>query len=390
MKKKVAVGGGVGLPALTMRHPLWLGWKLLLVMSVVICIMAFLRLQSYSRQLHNSSSSFARSRFTNSYDFQGNAKVAFLFLTRKDLPLDFLWGSFFENGAVANFSIYIHSEPGFVFDESTTRSAFFYNRQLKNSIKVAWGESSMIQAERLLLGAALEDPANQRFVLLSDSCVPLYNFSYIYNYLMASPRSFVDSFLDKDKKESRYNPKMSPVIPQSKWRKGSQWIALIRKHAELVVDDEVVFPLFGKFCKRRPPVDASKGKLNLKLQKQHNCIPDEHYVQTLLAMNAVEDELERRAVTYTLWNQSTDKTEKGWHPITFSYADARPEQIEKIKDINHVYHEKEFRTEWCKNNSTFVPCFLFARKFSRGAAMRLLSEGVAAEFDVSTLIESEP
>lgn len=26
----------------------------------------------------------------------------------------------------------------------------------------------MIQAERLLLGAALEDPANQRFVLLSD------------------------------------------------------------------------------------------------------------------------------------------------------------------------------------------------------------------------------
>lgn len=31
-----------------------------------------------------------------------------------------------------------------------------------------WGESSMIQAERLLLDAALEDPANQRFVLLSD------------------------------------------------------------------------------------------------------------------------------------------------------------------------------------------------------------------------------
>jgi len=112
----------------------------------------------------------------------------------------------------------------------------------------------MIQAERLLLAAALEDHANQRFVLLSDrlvfsslvvlaqvsvrscsfsvsvpllsfvipflrkggvglgiclckitcrwqeseflfsmcSCVPLYNFSYVYNYLMVSPRSFVD------------------------------------------------------------------------------------------------------------------------------------------------------------------------------------------------------
>lgn len=48
-------------------------------------------------------------------------------------------------------------------------------------------------------------------------------------------------------------------------------------------------------------------------------------------MNSVEDELERRAVTYTLWNQSTSMTETGWHPITFSYADARPEQIKKIK-----------------------------------------------------------
>ena len=35
-------------------------------------------------------------------------------------------------------------------------------------VQVGWGESSMIQAERLLLGAALEDPANRRFVLLSD------------------------------------------------------------------------------------------------------------------------------------------------------------------------------------------------------------------------------
>ncbi|WJX24639.1 hypothetical protein P8452_13725 [Trifolium repens] len=34
---------------------------------------------------------------------------------------------------------------------------------------------------------------------------------------------------------------------------------------------------------RRPPIDTRKGKLNLKLQNQHNCIPDEHYVQTLLA-----------------------------------------------------------------------------------------------------------
>ena len=35
-------------------------------------------------------------------------------------------------------------------------------------LQVDWGESTMIEAERLLLQSALENPANQRFILLSD------------------------------------------------------------------------------------------------------------------------------------------------------------------------------------------------------------------------------
>ncbi|XP_008440035.1 glycosyltransferase BC10 isoform X2 [Cucumis melo] len=346
------------------RRLFWFSWKLLVAFSLALCILALISLHSSPSTTDLAAASLSRRSRPPSDSFLGRPKIAFLFLTRRNLPLDFLWGSFFENGDVANFSIYIHSAPGFVFDESTTRSHFFFGRQLENSIQVAWGKSSMIAAERLLLEAALEDPANQRFVLLSDS------------------------FLDA--KEGRYNPKMSPAIPKSKWRKGSQWISLIRSHAEVVVDDDIIFPIFGLFCKRRPPVDASKGNMNTKLQKQHNCIPDEHYVQTLLALNELEGELERRTVTYTLWNQSTTKMEnKGWHPITFTYANAGPRQIKEIKGIDHVYYETEFRTEWCRNNSTFVPCFLFARKFSQGAAMRLLSEGVVSHFDASALLDKK-
>uniref|UniRef100_A0A6M2F8Y3 Uncharacterized protein n=1 Tax=Populus davidiana TaxID=266767 RepID=A0A6M2F8Y3_9ROSI len=382
------------------RRVIWSGWKLVIILSMGLCVFALFRLHLSSPPETLLS---RRRSFSREVVFSGPPKIAFLFLVRRGLPLDFLWGSFFENADTGNFSIYVHSEPGFEFDESTTRSRFFYGRQLKNSIQVIWGESSMIEAERLLLDAALEDPANQRFVLLSDSCVPLYNFSYIYSYLMASPRSFVDSFLDV--KEGRYHPKMSPVIPKDKWRKGSQWIALIRSHAEVIVDDVVILPVFKKLCKfagtmfvhisaralffflRRPPLDASKGKLNIKLQKQHNCIPDEHYVQTLLSMSELEGELERRTVTYTVWNQSATKMEnKGWHPKTFSYANASPWKIKEIKGINHIDYETEYRTEWCRTNSTFVPCFLFARKFSRGAAMRLLSDGVAGPFDASSML----
>jgi hypothetical protein len=139
----------------------------------------------------------------------------------------------------------------------------------------------MIAAERLLLASALEDPSNQRFVLLSDSCVPLYDFGYIYRYLVSSPKSFVDSFLDKD---NRYTMKMFPVIRKEKWRKGSQWISLIRSHAEVIVNDDTVFPVFQKFCKRSLPLDPRKNWLYLK-KRRHNCIPDEHYVQTLLTVS---------------------------------------------------------------------------------------------------------
>lgn len=49
-------------------------------------------------------------------------------------------------------------------------------------------------------------------------------------------------------------------------------------------------------------------------------------------MSDLEGELERRTVTYTSWNQSATKMEtKGWHPFTFSYANAGPEQMQKIK-----------------------------------------------------------
>ncbi|KAF5190449.1 Core-2 i-branching beta-n-acetylglucosaminyltransferase family protein, partial [Thalictrum thalictroides] len=69
-----------------------------------------------------------------------------------------------------------------------------------------------------------------------------------------------------------------------------------------------------------------------QLQKQHNCIPDEHYVQTLLSMSELDNELERRTLTYTLWNQSTTKLEKSaWHPVKFSYAKAGPQQMKEIQ-----------------------------------------------------------
>ncbi|KAK2968371.1 hypothetical protein RJ640_027983, partial [Escallonia rubra] len=294
-------------------------------------------------------------------------KIAFLFIARNRLPMDMVWDAFFQGDIELRYSIFVHSRPGFILNKATTRSVYFLNRQVNNSIQVDWGGASMIQAERILLEAALTDPSNERFIFFSDSCIPLYNFTYTYDYIMSTSNSYVDSFADT--KEGRYNPKMHPVVPVHNWRKGSQWVALTRKHAEIVVQDDIVFPLFQRHCMAiysANPADPSK---------EHNCIPDEHYVSTLLAQEGLEEEITRRTLSHTSWDlqSSKDPKRRGWHPVTYKLADATLSLIQSIKDIDNIYFETEYRREWCTSKGIPSPCFLFARKFTRPAALHLLN-----------------
>ena len=95
--------------------------------------------------------------------------------------------------------------------------------------EVEWGNVNMIEAERRLLANALLDISNQRFVLLSESCIPLFNFSTIYTYLMNSTQNYVMAFDDPSSVgRGRYSIQMLPKISVNQWRKGSQWFEMDR------------------------------------------------------------------------------------------------------------------------------------------------------------------
>lgn len=155
----------------------------------------------------------------------------------------------------------------------------------------------------------------------------------------------------------------------------------LRRHAQIVADDDVVFPIIKKSCKRQSNASGSARRQMLDLHKLQDCIPDEHYLQTLLAMSGLENEFFRRSLTYAEWNQSATQKDKQWHPVTFDYTGASPQSIREIKEIEAIHYESENRTEWCQVNGASAPCYLFARKFTRGAAVRLLSEGLLGPFD---------
>ncbi|KAA8547787.1 hypothetical protein F0562_004216 [Nyssa sinensis] len=267
------------------------------------------------------------------FPYQHVPKVAFMFLTKGPLPFALLWEKFFD-GHEGLYSIYVHPHPS--FNESIPENSVFHGRRIPSQ-PVWWGTISMIDAERRLLANALLDFSNQRFVLLSESCIPLFNFTTIYNYLINSNLSFLGSFDDPRKPgRGRYNRQMWPVINISDWRKGSQWFEVHRDLAIQIVSDSKYYNVFKEYC--GPP-----------------CYNDEHYLPTLV--NILHPEMNsNRSITWVDWSRG------GPHPGKFGWGDITDEFLNRIR----------FGSNCSYNGNTSSICSLFARKFLPNALEPLL------------------
>ena len=240
-------------------------------------------------------------------------KIAFLFLTRGPLPHARLWERFFQ-GHAGEFVVHVHASPGFELNASTVASHVFYGRTIASPVVVEWGQMSVVAAERRLFATALLDSDVTRMVLLSESCVPLRSFSYVQDYLLNNDRSFLDSFIDV---QSRYNPRMAPTIPEVQWRKGTQWAAVTRAHAELFVSDELVFSLMRRYCRTWTDPEGRYGSF---------CAGDEHYKQVIVQRAGLEGEIERRPVTFANWFPTTRA-----HPKLYVVQEVTAELVQDLQ-----------------------------------------------------------
>ena len=204
---------------------------------------------------------------------------------------------------------------------------------------VSWGTVTLTDAERRLLANALLDFSNERFVLLSESCIPIYNFPTVYRYLTESTFSFVQSYDDPTRYgRGRYSRNMLPDIHLRHWRKGSQWFELHRDLAVYIVADTKYYTLFHKYCKPA-------------------CYPDEHYIPTYL--NMFHGSLNsNRSVTWVDWSIG------GPHPAMYGRANITEGFIQKLRNNGTL----------CQYNTEMASiCHLFARKFDPSALEPLLN-----------------
>ncbi|XP_019455022.1 PREDICTED: uncharacterized protein LOC109356140 [Lupinus angustifolius] len=266
-------------------------------------------------------------------DNKTTPKVAFMFLAQGALPLAPLWEKFFK-GHKGFYNIYLHQHPS--FNETLPQDSVFYGRKIPSQ-PVYWGTSSMIDAERRLLGNALMDSSNQYFVLLSESCIPLFGFKTIYDYLINSTLSFLSSYDDKRKAgRGRYNSTMSPTINITNWRKGSQWFELHRDLAMQIVSDTKYYNIFQQHC-------------------HQPCYPDEHYIPTFVHMMYPELN-SNRSLTYVDWSRG------GPHPRKFGLHDI----------TNQFLNQTRYGSRCSYNGKITNICYLFARKFDPSTLQPLL------------------
>lgn len=262
------------------------------------------------------------------YPFKRVPKVAFMFMTPGVLPFWPLWDKFFK-GHEGFYSVYVHTLPRYKINVSETSA--FYNRQIPSK-EVEWGSISMVDAEKRLLANALLDFSNERFVLISESCIPVYDFSTVYKYLINSVYSFVNSYdEDSPRGRGRYSRRMYPDIKPFEWRKGSQWFELNRELALNIIAEYRYYYIFRKYCKP-------------------SCYPDEHYIPTYLNMfhGALTA---NRSVTWVDWSRD------GPHPARYGRENITEGFIQSIRNSGSCTY----------NSQVIYICFLFARKFAPNA-----------------------
>lgn len=160
-------------------------------------------------------------------------KIAFLFLTINDLNNGLLWEKFF-NGNEQKFNIYSHSK-----NQSNLTQKLLIDSQIKNRVDTTWGDISLVRATNNLLKEAYDNSDNKFFMLLSESCIPLYDFNFIYDLILNNNKSSLFYYDWSNTVNSNNRRNKLKNIKFEHFYKQSQWMLLTRDHVKCILDHDL-------------------------------------------------------------------------------------------------------------------------------------------------------
>lgn len=174
----------------------------------------------------------------------GEPKIAFLFLTYNNLKRPDIWNKFFDiklennidnttkysNKYSNKFTIYNHAK-----DKEQVTDLILKDKHIPEHIDTCWGCFGTVEANILMMKEALKDPLNKKFILVSDSCVPIISFDKLYKELMKDDKSRINYWKENNTLD-RYDSIIDPPFPKSEFKKQcAQGLIFNRTYAELLL-----------------------------------------------------------------------------------------------------------------------------------------------------------
>lgn len=203
-------------------------------------------------------------------------KIGFCFLIYDIINQEDLWNMFFKDIDTNKYSIYIHYKMN-------KPLKYFEKYKLTNCIETKYCDVTIIHAHNLLFKKALEEGCD-KIISLSQACIPLKSFDYIYDFLTKDDLchfNLVPQIACFPRCNSLLNYYSKNTI-----QKSSNWFIINRKICDLIV---------------------SYDKTLINAEYSNIYCPEEHYFITLIFKNNLQSEiittpnLAEGATTFTNW-----------------------------------------------------------------------------------------
>jgi len=251
-------------------------------------------------------------------------KLAFCFLIYDKINHEELWNLFFNNIDNKKYEIYIHQKNEY-------RLKYFEENKIKEKIETNYADTTIINAYKLLFKKAYNNDC-YKFIILSQACIPLKSFNYIYDLLINDNKSYFNIC----PKEQCF-PRCNELLEYYDYDE-------IQKSSAFFIIHRDIYILYEKYSAE-------------EIYKRYKNIfsPDEHFFITEIYKNKLTDNI---ITTPNIADGATTFT--NWCDMNYKYNDNNNKGLKNYNDIS------EEELEYLINSKS-----LFARKFNNECAVSL-------------------
>ncbi len=234
-------------------------------------------------------------------------KIAFLFLMRAAHNHPAIWEEYLD-GSRKEAAILSHTK------EDAALTGVFSGTHIDERLETAWGRFSLVEATLAMLRRAYALRSIEKFVLVSESCVPIVPFEEFRGRILAHPKGYLLAShaysVAKRSKQKARRMKMADGVAYRDWYYHSQWVILNREAAEIALRPELVEPF-----------------RNMRYA-------DESYFASAVSMagRKITDLFAPRPPTFTNWENG------GAHPL--AYAEVTSPDVEAFRKSRGFFARK--------------------------------------------------